>query len=121
MTGRAEIFYEICIFNGEGFTERDYFQVRDIVTSSKPDYWILFQPDTISCYFRINKDGQKRGDRLISEIRKLKKSAPLFQSIGVAGIQQEYLAEVSFFGRIKTTPIGFSMELIKNAKNDALT
>jgi hypothetical protein len=117
MTGRFEQLYEVCIYNGEGFTERDYFQVRDIVISSQPDYWRLFQPNEIFCFFRMNKGGQERGELLISKIHELKSNSALFQSLGAAGNQQRYIVDVSASGEIAAMPIGGGT--VSTSYNDA--
>ena len=121
MTAKVENIFEVVIYNQDGFTERDYFQVRDEVISSKPDYWQLFQPSEIISFFVQRKNGKERSDNLVSRIRQLKKTSPLFAHLGVGVSQIKPIVDIDFFGKMKSEPIGGSLEASNNAKKDAAT
>jgi len=119
MTVRFENIFEVCIYNPDGFTEQNYFQVRDEVDASKPDYWRLFQPSTVLSFFLERKNGKNRSEELISRIHDLKRTSPIFAVVGVGVSENKYIVEMDDFSRIKGMPIGNRGEAYKNAKNDS--
>jgi len=119
MTGKSENIFEVCVYNPDGFTERDYFQVRDEVLAANPDYWQLFQPSTVNIFFLHRKNGQERSDKLISKIQRLKKSSALFAALGVGVDQRDYIVDIDSLDKITTMPIGISLKAINNAKKDS--
>ena len=119
MTARFENIIEVVIYNRDGFAERDYFQVRDVVIASKPDYWQLYQPHEIISYFLQRKKGKKRSDNLVSSIQQLKNTSPLFASLGVGIDQMNSIVEANFWGKMKSMPLLGKSDAAKHAKQDA--
>jgi hypothetical protein len=105
MSAKYENIYFAVIYNGNGFTEEDYFQVRDLVNASKPDRWILLQPNTIDVYYLPESNGKERCDDLVNNVKELKKSSPIFHNIGIASSLEKSLVERNIFGKMKSLPL----------------
>jgi len=105
MRAKYENVFFATIYNESGFTERDFFHIRDIVNASKPNYWILLQPSTIEVYFLSDKNGMERCDNLVIKVRELKKSSPLFHNLGIASSLEKFIVKRNIFGKLKSPPI----------------
>jgi hypothetical protein len=117
MSAKYENIYFATIYNENGFTEGDFFQIRDIVNSSKPDRWILLQPNTIDVYYLPESNGKERCDDLVNKVKELKKSSPIFHNIGIASSLEKSIVERSIFGKMKSPPLltGSKMNVSKLA------
>jgi hypothetical protein len=117
MSAKYENIYFATIYNESGFTERDYFQIRDIINASKPNYWILLQPNTIDIYYLPDSNRKERCDDLVNKVKELKKSSPIFHNIGIASSLEKSIVERSIFGKMKSLPLltGSKMNVSKLA------
>jgi len=117
MSAKHEKIFFVIIYNENGFTERDYFQVRDIVNASEPDYWNLIQPCTVDAYFLVSNRGKERCENLVSKVNDLKKNSTAHQYLGIATSFEECIVNKSIFGKLKSCPIlmGNRMDVCKSA------
>jgi hypothetical protein len=123
MSAKYENIYFAIIYNECGFTERDYFQIRDIVNASKPNHWILLQPNSIHVYFLQDNNGKERCDDLVNKVNELKRSSSIFHNIGIASSLEKSIVERNIFGKMKPPPLLVGSKInvynlaIENSKN----
>ncbi|MDP1760500.1 MAG: hypothetical protein Q8L01_03620 [Candidatus Woesebacteria bacterium] len=119
MSAKSINIYFVNVYNKSGYTERDYFAIRDIIVKSQPDYWQLLQPHSIDVYFTEKKNGKMRSEMLVSQIKLLKMNSPMFKHIGVASSVEQFIVDTNIFGKIKSLPIGNTVKVCELAIVDA--
>ncbi|MBA4388783.1 MAG: hypothetical protein C0404_12435 [Verrucomicrobia bacterium] len=110
----------VCIHHGYGFNEKNYPILRNLVESFKPDYWEYLNPGTIIGYFFHTIPNTSKADSLVEEVQEHVNSDAKFDGIGVGQSVGEMVCEITWRGRIGSTPLGIAAdEAMKKAAENS--
>lgn len=102
MTARLEDFDVLCILVPDGITEVETSAILGGLNSDEPDFWTLFQPDTVLMFFLSKKSGALRAARAKEMVAALKG----IRSVKFGVSKGALVAEIPLFGKISQMPLG---------------
>jgi hypothetical protein len=114
-------FRIVCIRHILIFTEEDYTYICKLIKSARPNYWQYLDPDIIYAYFIETKKKAASAVKLMDELRALLISDRRFYGVGVGMLTTEMSADINFWGKIKSSPVGGAAEEVSRlAYEDAV-
>jgi hypothetical protein len=117
MGSHTKKFFVVCLQNEWGFQFEPFSQLREIVESTEPSYWEFMNPGTVLTYFIANKENKAKVEEFIGNVKNLIRDDQGLQKISIGQSEGELVVETTFWGKIKSSPLGLAVtEAINNAK-----
>jgi len=106
MGQRAENFIVVCLHKPDGFSPEVGPNLLEMVEISHPDHWEFIHPGTVLAYFRARGRSKKNAANLTFSFDSLKSRDLRYKSVGMGQAQGRLLADIDFWGRVKSSPLG---------------
>ena len=121
MSAKLQAFYVVCAYHRPGFEENTFSPIRELFVASEPDFWEYQKPGTLLAYFLKRNNGQVRAEQLVSRVEQFKKTSSAFLAIGCAKTEGPLIADLSFLGKVKSSPLGTSVShAVESARRQSL-
>ncbi|MDQ2867362.1 MAG: hypothetical protein M3R59_02965 [Verrucomicrobiota bacterium] len=91
---------------GEGFEESTLLALVALADSASPDYRQLLTPRGVAAFFVASSAAAQRANRLVAAAEQLRAGGSGFEGLGIGISSGEMIADFSWLGRVRSTPLG---------------
>jgi len=106
MAERSDDFIVVCIHDAAGFAREVGPILLEMVEITSPDHWEFIRPGTVMAYYRIKGKAKKGAADLRFSFESLQSRDARYQRIGIGLAEGRLIADIDFWGKVKTTPLG---------------